>query len=65
MGLDRTIPPKINAFADNGHTSPDQLRKTYLRYMELEATAKEARKNIPASKNVRWGGMFKSKKDIV
>ena len=59
------IPPKINAFADNGHTSADQLRKTYLRYMELEATAKEARKNIPASKNVRWGGLFKSKKDIV
>ena len=58
------IPPKINAFADNGHTSPDQLRKTYLRYMELEATAKEARQNIPASRNVRWGGKFKTRRDI-
>ena len=58
------IPPKINAFADNGHTSPDQLRKTYLRYMELEATAKQARENIAASKHNRWGGKYKSKKDI-
>ena len=58
------IPPKINAFADNGHTSADQLRKTYLRYMELEATAKEAREKIPVSKNVRWGGKYKSKNDI-
>ena len=58
------IPPRINAFADNGHTSPDQLRKTYLRYMESEATAKEARMNIPSSKKVRWGGKFKTRKDI-
>ncbi len=33
------IPPEINAFADNGHTSPQQLRETYLRFIELERTA--------------------------
>ena len=58
------IPPRINAFADNGHTSADQLRKTYLRYMDSEATAREARQSIPEGKNVRWGGKYSSKKDI-
>ena len=58
------VPPKIYSFADNGHTSADQLRNTYLKYIELEATAKEARETIAPRKNVRWGGKFKSKKDI-
>ena len=57
------VPPKIYSFADNGHTSADQLRNTYLKYIELEATAKEARETIAPRKNVRWGGKFKSKKD--
>ena len=58
------IPPKINAFADNGHTSADQLRSTYLKYIDLEGTAKKSRKTIAPRKQVRWGGRFKSKKDI-
>ena len=40
------IPPKINSFADNGHTSPDQLRNTYLRYIDAERTARESRQTI-------------------
>ena len=58
------IPPQINAFADNGHTSPQQLRDTYLRWIDADKTAREAREQIPASKQVRWGGKFKSKKDV-
>jgi len=40
------IPPKINSFADNGHTSAQQLRDTYLRYINLEQTARETRETI-------------------
>ena len=58
------IPPEINAFADNGHTSPDQLRSTYLKYIDLEASAKKSRKTISPRKQVRWGGKYKSKKDL-
>ena len=56
--------PHINAFADNGHTSPQQLRQTYLRWIEADRTAREARQKVSPSKEVRWGGKFKSKKDI-
>ena len=58
------VPPKINAFADNGHTSPQQLRDTYLRFIDLEKTAMEAREKIEPSQEVRWGGKYKSKKDV-
>jgi len=58
------VPPKINAFADNGHTSPQQLRDTYLRFIDLERTAMEAREKIEPSQEVRWGGKYKSKKDV-
>ena len=44
------IPPKINSFADNGHTSPDQLRNTYLRYIDAERTARESRQTIGKEK---------------
>ena len=56
--------PKINSFADNGHTSPQQLRDTYLRFIDLERTAMEAREKIEPSQEVRWGGKYKSKKDV-
>ena len=58
------VPPQINAFADNGHTSPQQLRDTYLRFIDLDKTAKQARAKIEPSRNIRWGGKYKSKKDI-
>ena len=58
------VPPKINAFAHNGHTSPQQLRDTYLRFIDLERTAMEAREKIEPSQEVRWGGKYKSKKDV-
>ena len=41
------VPPKINSFAENGHTSPQQLRDTYLRFIDAEKTARETRENIP------------------
>ncbi len=44
------IPPKINSFADNGHTSPDQLRNPYLRYIDAERTARESRQKIGEGK---------------
>ena len=58
------VQPKINSFADNGHTSAQQLRDTYLRFIELEKTAMEAREKIEPSREVRWGGKYKSRKDI-
>tara|TARA_Y100001972_G_scaffold128018_1_gene186914 strand:+ start:756 stop:2174 length:1419 start_codon:yes stop_codon:yes gene_type:complete len=58
------VPPEINAFADNGHTSADQLRNTYLKYIDLEASAQKSRKTIAPRKQVRWGGKFKSKRDV-
>ena len=61
---DLGIPPYINSFADNGHTSPDMLRRTYINYIQSEKVSKISRKKISATKNVRFGGKFKSKKDI-
>lgn len=43
------IPPRINSFADNGHTSPEQLRNTYLRYIDSEGTARKSRQTIKES----------------
>ena len=56
--------PKINSFAANGHTSEAMLRKNYLNYIQSESVASEARKVISATKKVRFGGKYKSKKDI-
>lgn len=39
-------PPGIYAFAQNGMTSAEMLQKTYLRFIEEEATAKRARTQI-------------------
>ena len=58
------VPPEINAFAENGHTSADQLRKTYLRFIDQEGTALKSRDMIAPRKQVRWGGIYKSKKDV-
>ena len=33
-------------FADNGHTTPDQLRNTYLRYIDAKRTTQESRKKM-------------------
>ena len=58
------IAPDINAFADNGHTSPMQLRNTYLRYIDAEKTASRARRKIKTTPNIRFGGKIKSMKDV-
>ena len=55
------IPPKINSFADNGHTSPDQLRNTYLRYIDAERTARESRQTIGEGK---WTMVKRTDEDI-
>jgi hypothetical protein len=39
-------PPDIYAFAQNGMTSAEMLQRTYLRFIEEEATAKRARAQI-------------------
>ena len=39
-------PPDIYAFAENGMTSEPMLQRTYLRFIEQEATAKRARAQI-------------------
>jgi hypothetical protein len=39
-------PPGIYAFAQNGMTSAEMLQRTYLRFIEEEATAKRARAQI-------------------
>jgi hypothetical protein len=39
-------PPGIYAFAQNGMTSAEMLQRTYLRFIEEEATAKNARAKI-------------------
>lgn len=39
-------PPAIFAFAQNGMTSAEMLQRTYLRFIEEEATAKRARAQI-------------------
>ena len=59
------MPPKINAFAENGHTSPQMLWDRYLKWIDLEKTAQEARRTIKPSTGVRWGGKYKSKKDVL
>ena len=43
------IPPAIDTFASNGHTSADMLREKYLYHIEREKTATEARKKIKPS----------------
>ena len=43
------IPPDINSFATNAHTSAPMLRKTYLNYMDTEKTAEKARAKIKPS----------------
>ena len=43
---DLWIPPDINSFAENAHTSPQMLRETYINYIESESTAKKSRKKI-------------------
>ena len=53
-----------NSFADNGHTSPQQLKDAYLRFIDLEKTAIEAREKIETSREVLWGGKYKSRKDV-
>ena len=58
------VAPDINAFADNGHTSPMQLRDTYLRYIDAEKTAARARRTIKPTPNIRFGGKIKSMKDV-
>ena len=58
------VQPDINSFADNGHTSPQQLRATYLRYMDAEQTASRARKKIQPTPNVRFGGKIKSLDEV-
>jgi len=58
------VPPDINAFADNGHTSPQMLRETYLRYIDADKTASRARRKIEPTPNVRFGGKIKSIKDV-
>ena len=58
------VPPDINAFADNGHTSPQQLRDTYLRYIDADKTSSRARRKIQPTPNVRFGGKIKSLDDV-
>ena len=58
------IPPDINSFADNGHTSPAMLRATYLRYIDADKTASRARRTIQPTSNVRFGGKIKSLDDV-
>jgi hypothetical protein len=40
------VPPRIDAFAFNGHTSAKMLQERYLKYIDAEKTAKEARERI-------------------
>ena len=41
--------PDITSFASNGHTSPDQLQKTYLKYIADKKLASKIRQNVPTS----------------
>ena len=43
------IPPSIDTFASNGHTSADMLKEKYLYRIEREKTATEERKKIKSS----------------
>ena len=56
--------PYINSFAENGRTSANQLRDTYLKFIELEKTALDSREIIEPSNQIRWGGKYKSRKDV-
>ena len=58
------VQPFINSFAENGRTSSQQLRDTYLKFIELEKTALDSREKIEPMKQVRWGGKYKSRKDV-
>ena len=41
--------PEITSFANNGHTSPDQLQSTYLKYIADKKLASKVRQRVPAS----------------
>ena len=41
--------PDITSFASNGHTSPDQLQMTYLKYIADKKLASKIRQRVPAS----------------
>lgn len=56
--------PAINSFAANGNTSVEQLQDTYLKYIEQEKTALKSRSVIKKSTQVRWGDLYKNKKDV-
>ena len=43
------VPPAIDTFASNGHTSAQMLRETYLYKIEREMTAKRAQQKIKSS----------------
>ena len=43
------VPPVIDTFASNGHTSAQMLRETYLYKIEREMTAKRAQQKIKSS----------------
>ncbi len=58
------VQPHINSFAENGRTSSAQLRDTYLRFIELEKTALDSREVIDEMRQIRWGGKYKSRKDV-
>ena len=58
------VAPDINAFADNGHTSPMQLRDTYLRYIDPDKTAARARCTMKSTPNIRFEGKIKSMKNV-
>ena len=58
------VQPKINSFAENGRTSVNMLRDTYLKFIELEKTAIDSREKIEPQRQVRWGGKYKSRKDV-
>ena len=41
--------PDITSFASNGHTSPDQLQSTYLKYIADKKLASKVRQRVPTS----------------
>ena len=40
---------EMRLFADNGNTSVEMLRKTYLKYIQRGKLASKARKNLPSN----------------
>ena len=43
------VPPAIDTFASNGHTSAQMLRETYLYKIEREMTARKAQQKMKSS----------------